>query len=179
MKLKAGIVVSAVAAAALVVSSSLASAQEHGEHRGDQREAGKQADHQQGANRGEPRRMPTRSQPPRYQPHPAGAHPHGPIVRGHPVRVLAPRVFVNNEHHWRHWEHPEFARPAYYWEWNQIHQVTCTSEDSYGDQYPVSQTTGPGFGLANMTVVEDEALDRCNEESGGDPNCYLVACSHF
>ena len=31
----------------------------------------------------------------------------------------------------------------------------------------------------NMTSVEDDALDRCYEESGGDPNCYLATCSHY
>jgi hypothetical protein len=36
-----------------------------------------------------------------------------------------------------------------------------------------------GFGLVNMTAVEDDALDRCAEESGGDQSCYLATCSHF
>ena len=36
-----------------------------------------------------------------------------------------------------------------------------------------------GFGLVNMTAVEDDALDRCYEESGGDPSCYLATCSHY
>ena len=50
-------------------------------------------------------------------------------------------------HPWRHWEHPEFARPVYYWNWGEVHNVSCTAEDSYGDQYPVSVSTWSGFGL--------------------------------
>jgi hypothetical protein len=57
--------------------------------------------------------------------------------------------------------------------------VTCIAEDSYGDQYPVTETTFAGFGLVNMTTVEDDALDRCAEESGGDQSCYLATCSYF
>lgn len=179
MKLKVGLLVSAVAAAALVLTSNLAVAEERqGERREGGREGGNhEAGRENEGNRGQHRGQ--RSAPPKYQPHPAGAHPHGPIVRGHPVRVLQPRVYTNTEHNYRHWEHPEFARPTYYWQWNAIRSVSCTAEDSYGDQYPVSQVTTPGFGLENMTAVEDEALDRCNQESGGDPNCYLVSCSHF
>lgn len=120
-----------------------------------------------------------RPAPPRFAPHPPGVHPHGPIVRPHPVRVLAPRVIVYGAHEWRHWEHPEFARPVYYWEWSNIHQVTCIAEDSYGDQYPVTEATFRGFGLINMTAVEDDALDRCYVESGNDPSCYLATCSHY
>ena len=33
--------------------------------------------------------------------------------------------------------------------------------------------------MANMTTVEDQALDRRYDESGGDPNCFLLTCSHF
>ncbi len=124
--------------------------------------------------------VPPRPAPARWQPHPVGIHPHGPIVRPHPLRVLAPKVVVYGNHHtWKHWEHPEFARPAYYWEWAAIKHVTCIAEDSYGDQYPVTEATFAGFALANMTAIEDDALDRCNTESGGDESCYLASCSHF
>ena len=92
---------------------------------------------------------------------------------------MRPSVPRYGAHPWRRWEHPEFARPIYYWDWNAIHSVTCTAEDSYGDQYPVTEETFSGFGLAHMTAVEDDALDRCYQESGGDPSCYLVTCSHF
>jgi hypothetical protein len=141
-----------------------AHAEEHGERRGESREA---------------RPLPPRAAPPRFQGHPPGVHPHGAMVRPHPVRVLSARTVGYGGHEWRHWDHPEFARPAYYWEWNAIHNVTCTAEDSYGDQYPVTEATFRGFGLVNMTAVEDDALDRCNVESGGDQSCYLLTCSHF
>ncbi len=32
----------------------------------------------------------------------------------------------------------------------------------------LSEPAAPGFGLANMTDVEDDALDRCYSESGQD-----------
>jgi len=120
-----------------------------------------------------------RPEPPHYQPHPAGVHPHGPIVRPHGVRVLRPRVVPYGQAEWRHWEHAEFARPVYYWDWAVIHQVTCVAEDSYGDQYPVTEDTWAGFALGNMGSVEDDALDRCYAESNGDTSCYLATCTHF
>jgi hypothetical protein len=121
-----------------------------------------------------------RPAPPKFQPHPPGAHPRGATVHSHPVRVLAPRVVVRGGHReWKHWSHPEFARPAYYWDFGVIHNVSCIAEDSYGDQYPVTQATYPGFGNDGMTSVEDDALDRCYSESGGDQSCYLATCSHF
>ena len=125
------------------------------------------------------RNMERRPEPPRWQPHPTGVHPHGPMVRQHPVRVLRPSVVHYGAHPWRRWEHPGFARPAYYWDWPLVRQVTCVAEDSYGDQYPVTEDTWRGFGLPNMNDVEDDALDRCYQESGGDPSCYLATCSHF
>ncbi len=124
-------------------------------------------------------RRPPRPAPPRFQAHPPGIHPHGPMVRPHAVRVLRPTVARYGAHPWRHWEHPEFARPAYYWDWTAIRQVSCIAEDSYGDQYPVTEETFAGFGLVDMTAIEDDALDRCYQESGGDPSCYLASCSHF
>ena len=117
--------------------------------------------------------------PPRFQEHPPGAHPHGPIVRPHAIRVMSPRAVKHGEHQWRHWEHAEFSRPVYYWNWAVIRSITCIAEDSYGDQYPVTEDSFSGFGLVNMTTVEDDALDRCYAESGGDQSCYLATCSHF
>ena len=116
---------------------------------------------------------------PRFVAHPAGVHPRGAQFHSHPVRVLAPRVVARGAHVWGHWGHPEFARPTYYWDWASIRQVTCIAEDSYGDQYPVTENGYPGFGLGNMTGVEDDALDRCYQESGQDPSCYLATCSHY
>jgi hypothetical protein len=130
---------------------------------------------QQGQFRAPPvRTTERRPEPPRWQPHPGGMHPHGPMVRPHNVRVLRPAYVHYGARQWRHWEHPVFARPHYYWEWSGIHQVTCVAEDSYGDQYPVTEDTWRGFDRANMTDVEDDALDRCYQESGGDTSCYLA-----
>jgi hypothetical protein len=126
-----------------------------------------------------PRTFAPRPEPPRFQPHPPGQHPHGPMVRGHAVRVMRPSVAKFGAHPWHHWEHGELTRPIYYWDWVAIHQVTCVAEDSYGDQYPVTEETFRGFGLVNMSAVEDDALDRCYVESGNDPSCYLATCSHF
>jgi hypothetical protein len=154
----------------MIVSSaaySVAWAEEH--ERGHEQEHG--AEHGAKPVRREP--------PPKFQAHPPGQHPHGPIVRQHPTRVMAPKVVVHNHREWNHWEHPEFARPVYYWDWNVIHSVSCVAEDSYGDQYPVTESTFAGFGLANMTDVEDDALDRCYAESGADASCFLATCSHF
>jgi hypothetical protein len=135
-------------------------------------------DHQNG-HEGHDRPPPPRPAPPKFQPHPPGVHPHGPMVRPHAVRVMRPTVVRRGERPWRHWDHAEFARPMYYWDWAGIRQVSCIAEDSYGDQYPVTEDTFAGFGLVNMTSVEDDALDRCYQESGGDPSCYLATCSHF
>ncbi len=120
-----------------------------------------------------------RAPPPRFQAHPPGVHPHGPMVRQHPVRVLGPRTVEPHRRVWRRWEHPEFSRPVYYWDWSTVQAVTCTAEDSYGDQYPVTERAGPGFNLPDMTGVEDDALDRCYAESGGDSSCFLLTCTHF
>ena len=153
---------------ASLVAVPLARAQHHEEHH---------EEHHEGGNDG--RHYAPRPEPPPYKAHQPGGHPHGPIVRQHPVRVLAPKVVKWGAHPWKHWEHPEFARPTYYWNWREIHSVSCIAEDSYGDQYPVTQSTFSGFGIANMSAVEDDALDRCYAESGGDQSCYVATCSHF
>lgn len=154
---------------ATVALPTLAIAQHHEEHGGP---------HEGGHEVGRPV-PPPRPAPPRFAPHAPGVHPHGPTYHSHPVRVLGARNLRYGEHVWRHWGHPEFARPAYYWDWAAVHNVSCVAEDSYGDQYPVSEATFAGFGLANMTSIEDDALDRCYQESGGDSSCYLATCSHF
>jgi hypothetical protein len=120
-----------------------------------------------------------REAPPPFQAHQGGVHPRGATVRPHQVRVLAPRMVDHGRTGWAHWEHPEFVRPAYYWNWAGVHNVTCIAEDSYGDQYPVSEPAAPGFGLANMTDVEDDVLDRCYAESGQDTTCVLAGCTHI
>jgi hypothetical protein len=138
-------------------------------------------EHHEGARREE--HTPPRAPAPQWRAHPPGGHPAGagyhPGYHPHAVRVLQPRSFRYGEHPYRHWGHAEFVRPAYYWDWRLVHSVSCTAEDSYGDQYPVTESTFAGFGLGNMTAVEDDALDRCYDESGGDQSCYLATCSHF
>jgi hypothetical protein len=129
------------------------------------------------AERGRP--APPRPAPPPFQAHPRGVHPRGRVVPQHAVRVLAPRPVFHGRTGWVHWEHPEFPRPIYYWEWESVHNVTCIAEDSYGDQYPVSEAAAPGFALANMSDVEDDALDRCYAESGQDTTCFLATCTHI
>jgi hypothetical protein len=143
------------------------------------REEGRGGGRSEGRSEARPTPPQRRAPPERFQTHPPGAHPHGAIVRPHPIRVLQPTVAKYGGHQWRHWEHPEFSRPVYYWNWAVIRNVTCIAEDSYGDQYPVTEAAFSGFGLDNMTAVEDDALDRCAAESGGDPSCYLATCSHF
>jgi hypothetical protein len=157
--------------------SNLAHADEHHGEQHEGREGHEGHDGHTGP--GHDRPPPPRPAPPKFQPHPPGVHPHGPMVRPHAVRVMRPTVVRRGQVPWRHWEHAEFARPIYYWDWAAIHTVTCTAEDSYGDQYPITEDTSSGFGLVNMTSVEDDALDRCYQESGGDPSCYLATCSHY
>jgi hypothetical protein len=158
---------------ALVLGSSAVRADEHHEHHDEHHEA-------QAHGGWRPPPPPPRPAPPRFQGHPPGAHPHGAPYHAHPVRVLRPTIIRRGtERPWRHWGHAEFVRPVYYWDWALVHSVTCTAEDSYGDQYPVTQSTWGGFGLPDMTTVEDDALDRCYDESGGDQSCYLATCSHY
>jgi hypothetical protein len=122
---------------------------------------------------------PSRQAPQRFEPHPPGRHERGPEPLLYPARVLAPRFVVHGSYGWGRWEHPAFARPVYYWDWPAVRSVSCIAADSYGDQYPVTETAIRGFGLAHMTAVEDAALDRCYAESGQDSTCYLASCSHF
>lgn len=175
MKLEATLAVSLFVA---LLSGSAARAEEHHETRREMQHEEHHEARRETQYEGHPPPAP-RPAPPRFQPHPPGVHPHGPIVRPHPIRVMRPHITKYGVHPWRHWNHPEFARPIYYWDWAAVRQVTCIAEDSYGDQYPLTEETFAGFGLTNMSTVEDDALDRCNAESGGDASCFLVSCSHF
>lgn len=154
-------------------------AEQHAEHHDEHHEMRDQRPEWHGGPPPQVRNTERRMEAPKWQPHPNGGHPHGAMVRPHNIRVLRPTVVHYGAHQWKHWEHPVFARPVYYWDWFNVRQVSCTAEDSYGDQYPVTEDTWRGFGLNNMTDVEDDALDRCYQESGGDPSCYLATCSHF
>jgi hypothetical protein len=55
--------------------------------------------------------------------------------------------------------------------------ASCKSASSPKENI-LSEGAAPGFGLANMTDVEDDALDRCYSESGQDTTCVLAACTH-
>lgn len=168
MKLTRPAQLAAAASLATVVAVPVAFAQRHEERHEERHE-----DHR------DERHYAPRPEPPKWSAHQPGVHPHGPIVRQHPVRVLAPKVIRFGAHPWKHWEHPEFARPVYYWNWAEVHNVTCIAEDSYGDQYPVTVSTWGGFGLQNMSSVEDDALDRCYAETQGDQSCYIATCTHY
>jgi hypothetical protein len=171
MKLATFLAISLSTACLQIVFSSSARADEHEhERRGEERREMRHEEH--------PAPRP-RPEPPRFQPHPPGIHPRGATFHPHAVRVMRPHIAKYGVHPWRHWTHPEFVRPVYYWDWAQIHQVTCIAEDSYGDQYPVTEEISREFGLDQMSMVEDDALDRCYEESRGDQSCFLATCSHF
>jgi len=161
--------ITAISSASLCLGFSVQAQERHEEKREERRAPAPVAEH---------RTIPVRPSPPAFQKHAPGQHPQY-VDRRHPVRVLAPRVVIHGGHAWNHWEHPDFARPTYYWEWRSIRHVTCIAEDSYGDQYPVTESTTPGFGLEAMNSVEDDAMDRCYAESGQDQTCYLATCSHF
>jgi hypothetical protein len=187
MKLGAPLVPLFAYACLSATSSSIARAEEHGEHREmraeehqEHREMRAEERHDEHREmRGGREAPPPRPEPPKFERHAPGVHPHGATVHPHAVRVLRPTTVKYGNHPWHRWTHPEFARPAYYWDWPHVRTVSCVAEDSYGDQYPVTETTFRGFGLVNMTAVEDDALDRCYAESGGDQSCYLATCSHF
>ena len=174
----------AVSVTAVCLQFRLAWADEH-EHRGEEHRAEEhrgeehRAEEHREMRHDEHRTPPPRPEPPRYQPHPRGIHPRGATVHPHAIRVMRPHIAKYGVHPWHHWAHPEFVRPIYYWDWPRIRQVTCVAEDSYGDQYPVTEETFKGFGLINMSQVEDDALDRCYEESGNDASCFIATCSHF
>src|SRR5262245_42741562 len=143
--MKIGTVV-AVAVTAVCVQVASARADEH-ERRGEERRAEERRDM-----RHEEHPAPrARPEPPKFQPHPRGIHPRGATVHPHAVRVMKPHIAKFGVHPWHHWGHPEFVRPVYYWDWGHIRQVTCIAEDSYGDQYPVTEEVMRGFGLVQMS----------------------------
>lgn len=172
MKLRILLGVTSLSLGSLVLAPAALGQEKAGEH-GEQRGGG-----QKGAAAERSKAAPSRAAP-KFQAHPPGKRPKGPVVRQHQVRVLQPRVVERGHEEWRHWRHPNFSRPVYYWDWGAVRSVTCTAEDSYGDQYPVTEEVSNGFGADDMTGVEDNALDRCYQESGQDPSCYLATCVHY
>jgi hypothetical protein len=56
--------------------------------------------------------------------------------------------------------------------------VTCTAEDSEGDLYPVTEDGYVGIEYqSSLDEIEDNALDYCYEDTGGDEGCSLVGCT--
>lgn len=174
MKLQRPLQLVIAAGLTTVIAVPLALAQHH-EERHEERHEAQHEEHR------DERHYAPRPEPPKYVGHQPGYHPPArPVVvhRGQ-VRVMAPKVIHYGAHPWKHWAHPEFARPVYYWNWGEVHTVSCTAEDSDGDQYPVSVSAWSGFGLQNMSSVEDDALDRCYSETQGDTSCYIATCTHY
>ncbi len=78
---------------------------------------------------------------------------------------------------WRRWEHPYFVRPVFAFEWDRVAALTCSALDSSGRAYPITVNEWRGRAYEErIGQIEDLALDRCYEESGGDPSCYLEGC---
>jgi hypothetical protein len=112
----------------------------------------------------------------RPAPHPIVPAPHPAF---HPAHVYNPYVIHRGAFGWARWAPTyEWVRPTYYFEWDRLRVLTCMSEDSYGDQYPVTESGyhGPMF-RDQLGAVEDASLSRCYDESGHDPQCRLITCT--
>ena len=116
-----------------------------------------------------PARPPPQTRPPEE-------HAHGATERQRPRQAYPPEVVVHGRTRWAHRDYHAIVRPNYQWNWAQVRSVTCSAADAGGDQYPVSEVTGPGFAPGNLSDVEDDALDRCYSEAGQDAGCTLVDC---
>jgi hypothetical protein len=121
--------------------------------------------------------------PPVIGPRPPVIGPRPPVVVGPrppfggPGRVFAPYPIRQGQYPGPAWNHPFFPRPVYGWNWNQVETVTCTAADSYGNQYPVTESdyVGPAY-QAQINNIEDAALDMCFNESG-DQGCHFEGCN--
>ena len=184
MKLTVSAATVLMCASLLALSSARADERDEKHEQGEQRPMREGQRQQKGPQQKGPQQKgpqqngPQRGPPPKFEAHPPGMHPQGATVHSHPVRVLAPKMVTRRGGGWSHWEHPDFDRPVYFWNWRVLHNVTCVAEDSYGDQYPVTEAVWRTFNISDMTNVEDDALDRCYAESGQDESCYLVTCNH-
>jgi hypothetical protein len=54
--------------------------------------------------------------------------------------------------------------------------VTCTSVDSNGNYYPVTDDGWVGVWQQHIGDIEDASLNRCYAESNGDAGCTFVDC---
>ena len=111
--------------------------------------------------------------------HPGWGHPeYGHPGWGRPGYGAVPVPVRGGYRPWPHWNAPLFPRRGYLFDWGRLRSVTCSSQDSYGYQYPVSEETYAGFGnQVRIRELEDMTLDRCYQESGGDPSCSLLGCT--
>jgi hypothetical protein len=102
-----------------------------------------------------------------------GPHP-GPDGPG---RVWGPVPIRQGQYPGPAWNHPFFPRPVYNWNWNAVQVVTCTSADSYGNQFPVTENDYVGVDYQQqINNIEDASLDMCFQDSG-DQGCHLLDCT--
>jgi hypothetical protein len=116
------------------------------------------------------------------RPGPVGPGPGGPGFgpRPGPVgpgRVWGPVPIREGQYPGPAWNHPFFPRPVYDWNWNAVQVVTCTSADSVGNQFPVTESDYVGIGYQQqINNIEDASLDMCFQDSG-DQACRLLDCT--
>lgn len=107
-----------------------------------------------------------------------GYNPGRPSFR--PVRPAYPVVrHIGRNYGWAPWRHRVVVRNYYPFEWRRVLEVTCTARSSaYGWDYSVTEAGYNGEAYQNLMVhVENAALDRCYNETGGDESCYLLGCT--
>jgi hypothetical protein len=96
---------------------------------------------------------------------------------GHPGHGVNPYPVHGGHYPWPHWPHPGFDRPVYGWDWDHLRVVTCTATNDAGDLFPVTEDGYAGFEYQNrLAEIEDAAIDRCYNETGGDESCRLLDC---
>ena len=111
-----------------------------------------------------------------------GGHDHGGDHGGHDHGHDGPHGHGGHDYpvhgghyHWRHWNH-RWDRPVYGWDWAYLQSVTCTSQDSFGHFYPVTEDGFYGAYERHIVEIEDASMDRCYEETNGDEGCHFVDC---
>jgi hypothetical protein len=96
---------------------------------------------------------------------------HGDPGFGHPYPIHG------GAYPWPVWNHPFFPRPVYYWNWGGLESVTCTAVNAAGEQFPVTNDGYIGDVYQDqLPGIEDAAIDRCYNETGGDSTCHLLDC---
>ena len=119
--------------------------------------------------------------PPRPGVHPrpghGGYHPPRPGVYPRPGHIrYNPYPIRRGVRPWPRWYHHR-RYETYPFYWATVRAVTCTAADSWGNQYPVTETEYWGYNYQTyLPQIQDAALDRCYYESGGDPSCSIIGC---